>query len=163
MPAFRPEQQQLLRLVLPGGLRENSARRPVKQLLCAPRTPPTSPTVQIPHAAASAPAQGPTAAHGARSRAPTAAKTTPKGAEIASIVDAGAADLFDMKGPGKSDAIARAAAVHVLLAIRAARVIHTRGDRARRVSRPPPHPFRRRKSPSPPAATLEGCEQKKRE
>ena len=100
--------------------------------------------VQVPHTAA----QGPTAVHSARSRA--------KGvAEIASMVDSRGADLFDLKDASKRDIIARAAAVHVLLAIPAARVARVpRGGRARRVGLPPPRPLRRRKRPPPPPATL---------
>ena len=76
-------------------------------------------------------------------------------AEIASIVDSRGADLFDLKDASKRDIIARAAAVHVLLAIRAARVARVpRGGRARRVGLPPPRPLRRRKRPPPPPATL---------
>ena len=71
------------------------------------------------------------------------------------MVDSRGADLFDLKDAGKRDIIARAAAVHVLLAIRAACVARApRGDRARRVPRPPPRPFRRRKKPPPPPATF---------
>ena len=132
------------RLVLPGGRCKTTPTGQEKSTSALRARTPRRYAVQVPHTAA----QGPTAVHSARSRA--------KGvAEIASMVDSRGADLFDLKDARKRDIIACAAAVHVLLAIRAARVARTpRGDRARRVPRPPPRPFRRRKKPPPPPATF---------
>ena len=108
------------RLVLPGGRCKTAPTGQEKSTSALRARTPRRYAVQVPHTAA----QGPTAVHSARSRA--------KGvAEIASIVDSRGADLFDLKDAGKRDIIAGAAAVHVLLAIRAARVARTpRGESA---------------------------------